>query len=91
MRMNRHREAIAPLEHVLAHTTPNADTWSYMGACQLVAGDTEKALGAFTRAVELDPNHVQALGGLIHLMESAGLGNQAAPFKRRFQAVQSRP
>jgi tetratricopeptide (TPR) repeat protein len=91
MRLNRHREALAPLERVLAESPGNADTWNYLGACRLVVGEEEKALAAFTRALELDPNHVQALGGLVHLMEAAGMGAQAAPFKRRFEAVQSRP
>ncbi|NOT29148.1 MAG: sulfatase-like hydrolase/transferase [Planctomycetes bacterium] len=91
MRMQRHREAIAPLERVLAGAPGNADTWSYLAACRLVVGEEEQALAAFTRALELDPNHVQALGGLVHLMEDAGLGKEAASFKQRFEAVQSRP
>ena len=91
MRMNRHREAIAPLERVLAGSSRNADTWNYLGACQMVAGEQEKALAAFTHALEIDPNHVQALGGLVHVMEDAGLVAEAAPFKRRFEAVQARP
>lgn len=91
MRMNRHREAIAPLERVLAEAPGNADTWNSLGACRLVVGQEEGALAAFTRALELDPNHVQALGGLVRLMEAAGMGAKAAPFKQRFQAVQSRP
>ncbi len=91
MRMNRHREAIAPLERVLAAAPGNADSWNYLAACRLVSGDEEKALAAFTRALELDPNHVQALGGLVHLMESAGMAKEAAPFRERFEAVQSRP
>lgn len=91
MRMDRHREALAPLERVLAASPGNADTWSHLGACRLVTGEPEKAWVAFTHALELDPNHAQALGGLVHLMESAGLGEKAAPFKKRFEAVQSRP
>ncbi len=91
MRLNRHREALAPLERVLAASPGNADTWNYLGACRLVVGEEEKALAAFTRALELDPNHVQALGGLVHLMEAAGMGKEAAPFRKRFEAVQSRP
>jgi arylsulfatase A-like enzyme len=91
MRMNRHAEALSALEHVLAETSGNADTWCYVGACRLVIGDEEKALTAFRRALELDPNHVQALGGLIHLMEAAGMASEAAPLKKRFEAVQSRP
>jgi arylsulfatase A-like enzyme len=91
MRQNRHKEALTALERVLKDAPGNADTWNYLGACQLVVGDPEKALAAFTRALELDPNHVQALKGLVHLMESAGLGAKAEPFKKRFEAVQSRP
>lgn len=91
MRMNRHKEALVPLRRMLSEAPGNADTWSYVGACEIVAGAPEKALAAFTRALELDPNHVQALGGLIHLMEAAGMGAKAAPFKKRFDAVQARP
>ena len=91
MRQNRHREAMTALERVLALGPGNADTWNYVGACQIVAGAEDKALAAFTHALELDPNHVQALGGLVHVMEAAGLGAQAAPFKARFAAVQARP
>jgi len=91
MRQNRHREALTPLRKVLDAAAGNADTWAYLGACEIVAGEPAKALAAFTRAVELDPNHAQALGGLVHLMEDAGLGKEAAPFKARFEAVQSRP
>jgi cytochrome c-type biogenesis protein CcmH/NrfG len=76
---------------MLEHSSGNADTWNYLGACRLVVGEEEKALAAFTRALELDPNHVHALGGLVHLLEAAGLGAQAAPFKQRFEAVQARP
>jgi cytochrome c-type biogenesis protein CcmH/NrfG len=56
-----------------------------------VTGEPEKALAAFRHALELDPNHVQSLGGLVHLMESAGLGKEAGPVKERFEAVRSRP
>ena len=91
MRMDRHREALGPLERVLSASPGNADTWSHLGACRLVTGEPEKALAAFKRALELDPNHVQSLGGLVHLMESAGMGQEAAPIKQRFEAVRSRP
>jgi len=91
MRMNRHREAIPALERVLAGAPGNADSWYHLGACRLVVGEEEKALAAFTRALELDPNHVEALGGLVRLMEAAGMGAKAAPFRKRFEAVQSRP
>ena len=91
MRMDRHKEALEPLERVLASSPGNADTWAHLGACRLVTGEPEKAWMAFTHALELDPNHVQALGGLVHLMESAGFNEEAAPFKKRFEAVRSRP
>jgi arylsulfatase A-like enzyme len=91
MRQDRHREALEALERVLALAAGNADTWNYVGACQLVAGAEDKALAAFTRALELDPNHVHALGGLVHVMEAAGLGERATPFRTRFEAVQARP
>jgi len=91
MRMQRFAEAIGPLERVLAEGPGQADTWSYLGACRLVLGEDQKALAAFTSALELDPYHVQALGGLLHIMEGAGLVEQAAPFRKRFEAVQSRP
>jgi len=87
----RHAEARAPLERVLAGGRGDADTWAHLGACQLVAGDETQALAAFTRALELDPWHVHALKGLVHLLESAGLGREAAPFRARFQEVQARP
>jgi arylsulfatase A-like enzyme len=91
MRMDRHREAVEVLESVLSASPGNADTWSHVGACRLVTGEPEKALAAFRHALELDPNHVQSLGGLVHLMESAGLGKEAGPVKERFEAVRSRP
>ncbi|MSR62630.1 MAG: hypothetical protein EXS08_09330 [Planctomycetes bacterium] len=91
MRQNRHKEALVPLQKVLDASAGNADTWAYLGACELVAGAQAKALAAFTRALELDPNHAQALGGLVQLMRDAGLGKEAAPFQARFEAVQSRP
>src|SRR5262245_51532367 len=91
MRMDRHREALGALERVLSASPGNADTWSHLGACRLVTGEPEKALAAFKHALELDPNHVQSLGGLVHLMESAGLGKEAGPVKERFDAVRSRP
>jgi tetratricopeptide (TPR) repeat protein len=91
MRMGRHREALEPLERVLSASLGNADTWSHLGACHMVAGEPVKALSAFKRALELDPNHVQSLGGLVHLMESAGLAAEAGPIQERFDAVRSRP
>jgi len=91
MRMDRHREALGPLERLLAASPGNADTWSHLGACRLVTGEPEKALAAFKHALELDPNHVQALGGIVHLMESAGLGDKAGAIRERFEAVRSRP
>jgi len=91
MRENRHAEAIAPLERVVAASRGNADTWTYLGACRLVVGEEEKAMAAFTRALELDPNHVHALAGLIHLMEAAGMSAESKPFQERFEAARSRP
>jgi arylsulfatase A-like enzyme len=87
----RHALARAPLERVVAGGRGNADTWAHLGACHLVGGDDEKALASFLRALELDPYHVHALKGLIHLMESAGMAAQAEPFRARFQEVQGRP
>jgi len=91
LRLGHARQAIEPLERVLAHGPGHADTWTYLGTCRLATGDDEKALAAFTRALEIDPNHVHALQGLIGIMEGAGMREQAAPFRARFEAVQSRP
>jgi arylsulfatase A-like enzyme/Tfp pilus assembly protein PilF len=91
MRLDRQREAIPALERVLAAAPANADVWAHLGACRIVSGEEEKALFAFTRALELDPNHVHALGGIVRLMEAAGMTREAAPFRVRFEAVQSRP
>ena len=91
MRQDRHREALAAFERALALAAVDADTWNSVGACQIVAGQEDKALASFTHALELDPNHVHALKGLVHLLESAGLGARATPFEARFEAVQSRP
>jgi len=91
MRANRHAQAIDPLEYVLSRGPGNADTWADLGACRVVTGQEEKAVAAFTHALEIDPNQVQALGGLLQLMEGAGLGSKAAPLRERFQAAQSRP
>jgi predicted Zn-dependent protease len=88
---NRHAEARAPLERVLASGHGNADTWAHLGACHLVGGDETQALAAFTHALELDPYHVHALKGLVHVLESAGMAAQAEPFRARFQEVQARP
>jgi len=91
MRQDRHQEALTALERVLALGAGNADTWNYVGACQIVAGAEDRALAAFTHALELDPNHVHALKGIVHVLEAAGLGERAAPFQARFEAVQARP
>ena len=91
LRTGRAREARAPLERVLASGRGGADTWARLGAAHLVAGDEGAALAAFTRALELDAFHVHALGGLLNVMESAGMNAQAAPFRARFHEVQSRP
>ncbi len=84
-------EAIDPLERVLAGGPASADTWTWLGACRLATGEEEKALAAFTRALAIDPNHAQALGGIVNLMEGAGMGELAQPLRARFETVQSRP
>ena len=91
VRTGRYREAIEPLERVLAEGPERADTWAYLGACRIVAGEEEKALGAFRRALEVDPNHVQALGAIVQLLDETGFAAKAALFRERFEAVQMRP
>ncbi len=91
MRSGRHAAAIEPLEHVLAEGPGHAESWVYLGTCLLVTGDHERSLAAFARALEIDRNHPQALGGIVNALEEAGLAAQAAPFRERFEAVQGRP
>jgi len=91
LRTSRAREARPLLERLLASGRGGADTWARLGAAQLVNGDETAALAAFTRALELDPFHVHALGGLLNVMESAGMSAEAAPFRARFHEAQSRP
>jgi len=91
LRTGRAREAQAPLQRVLESGRGGADTWARLGAAHFVTGDETAALAAFTRALELDPNHVHALGGLLNVMESAGMSAEAAPFRERFHEAQSRP
>jgi arylsulfatase A-like enzyme/Tfp pilus assembly protein PilF len=91
MRTGRHAAAIDPLERALAGGPASAEAWTQLGACRIVTGEADKALGAFRRAVEIDPNQAQALGGIVQLLGEAGFRAKAEPFRKRFDAVQSRP
>jgi choline-sulfatase len=90
LRTDRPARAVELLERALAPGLGRAQTWMRLGKARVVTGDEEGALKAFLRCLELDPNEVQALGGLLHLMDGAGLEARAAPLRERFEAIQER-
>ena len=85
-----HGEEVVPKRLLL-----NADNLAL--AAELIArfrtaqGGTRGEIEAQLQVLEGVQTDYRMKRGLVHLLESAGLQEQATPFRRRFEAVQSRP
>ena len=64
-----------------------ADIWWYMGACLTELQRYDEALGAFAKALELDPSHLDSLRDRAWLYEKLGQWDKADQDYRRLQAI----
>jgi len=67
-----YRAAVPLLEQVIAKNPRDADAQNYLGYSLRNLGDNQKALAAYTKALEIDPDHKGAseyLGQLYLLMD----------------------
>ncbi|WP_334010167.1 tetratricopeptide repeat-containing glycosyltransferase family protein [Burkholderia cepacia] len=57
-----------------------SDAYSYMGVCLSLLGETDLAISAYRRAIELDPKNLVACGNLGYALLRAGEYREAWPY-----------
>lgn len=87
LRLLRMDEALAAYRAVDAtgRATPRALT--YLGVCLRAAGREDEALRCYARALEADPNELEALWQAIDLLEQLGRGEEARALRARREAL----
>jgi arylsulfatase A-like enzyme len=90
MRRQAHREAREALRALVALGPPRADAHAQLGACELALDDARAAEAQFLRALEIDPWHAQALGGLVWVLESQGRSEECAALRARIAEIERR-
>ncbi|MBI4413662.1 MAG: hypothetical protein HY576_04720, partial [candidate division NC10 bacterium] len=81
IRQGRPQEAVALLADLEAKQGARAQTRALLGHAYLAAGERKAALGAFRRALELDPRYREdrgLLAGLVELLGHGETGGEAA-------------
>ena len=78
LHQGRMPEALRLLEELLA-AEETAELWNDWAAVQLASGESEKAEGGFSRALQLDPQNLDATTNLGLLLLSRGDRAQALP------------
>jgi tetratricopeptide (TPR) repeat protein len=86
----KHNEAIAALEQLLSHAPDNALAHNDLGVLYTNAGNTEKALRHYRRAVDLDPGSVVYQKNLADLLFVAH-GDAEEALKMYVQILRSNP
>jgi tetratricopeptide (TPR) repeat protein len=66
------RGAIEAFEHAMARWPRNVETAIALGNAYYLDGSKQKAIGAFSKAVRIDPRHGAALNNLAHLLAESG-------------------
>ena len=54
-------KAVSAFEAVVFHNKQNADAWRMLGVCHAECDDDTRAINALAHAVDVDPNHLNAL------------------------------
>lgn len=75
--------ARAVCERLLAASPGHADALALVGVMALATGNTDAAYDAFGKALYLAPDHVEAIGHMIHLCERRGNPVRAAALRAR--------
>ncbi len=83
----REEEATALYERVLAKAPTIGPAWSSLGAIFAQAGNREKAIECFRKALEINGNDQQALAGMVALRELVRLMRQQEDGKTNPDAV----
>jgi choline-sulfatase len=88
MQLGRWGEAQRLLEQRIALGLRRADTHLNLGTCQERLGHPELACPQFRRALELDPENVQALEALLRVCAAGAGGEQVERWRKRLEGIQ---
>jgi tetratricopeptide (TPR) repeat protein len=80
--------ALELLERGAAYISKNPEPYLALGALQAKAGMMEKAVSAFSKAVELAPADPRPLRNLARLYDKAGIASMAAKFRSRAESLE---
>lgn len=80
-------EAVAALEAATIDLPTSAQAWFYLGRSREALQQTEPALSAYGRAVELDPKMVEAWQNLSALLEESGRHDEAIQHQQKALAA----
>ena len=80
--------AIELLERGAAYIAKNAEPYLALGLLQAKAGRTEKAVAAYSRALELAPADPRPLRNLANLYEKTGITGMAAKFRAQAESLE---
>jgi cytochrome c-type biogenesis protein CcmH/NrfG len=69
--------AVHELERLIAHEPKNPYGYFFLGAAHFELGDYAKALGAYVKALELEPGYLGAMVGAGHALRTLGRYDQA--------------
>lgn len=80
---DQHREALNRLRKSVAQAPEQADYWFWTGVAHAAVGNTKSERQCYEQALELDPDHVQALAYLGHNQLDRGQYQKALAAYRR--------
>jgi len=82
--LEQHDRAVAAIESGLAAIGPTPSLLSALGSVRFLAGDTEGALDAYERVLEIQPDSVQALNFIAYTLADEDLDpERALPYAER--------
>ncbi len=89
-RLGAKDEALAELRAIEGLGLADADTLARIGLLEEEVNDHDAAVGAYTRALESEPTHAVAVGGLVRLLDDAAKQTAIARYEKalweRFEA-----
>ncbi|MGQ4584331.1 tetratricopeptide repeat protein [Lysobacter sp. F60174L2] len=84
-----HAQATAEIATAIALDPASATIWSNAGVIHWRSGRHDPAEQAYLRALELEPDHIAALGNLVGMYRATGATRQADRYDARLQRAQA--